>query len=136
MDYMLKGTPGSRGYGSGRALVVSNMAGEVPPARGAVLVMRFPVPTFATLLNQAEALVCAYGSPQALLVELAQQFGIPAVVNLGETVSRIGDGEWLYVDGGGGIVSTFDQRGVWQISVSGVVRIPPAKDGHPRHVAV
>jgi len=127
MDYLLKGVPASRGVARGRVRLVHEWSRDVVLRRGEVLVVHFPAPSLSPLLSQAEALVCAFGGSLSALITLAQEYHIPAVIGLGDAVGQLREGDQVWVDGVTGIVSTFDSRGVWQVNVNGLVRLPKLK---------
>ncbi len=108
MGYMDKqffqGTPIVSGTIRGRAKTIRDWAKTVSIDTGAVLVVRFPVPIVSSMLNRASALLCAYGSTDSYLANVAREYGIPAVFKLGPSLESVSDGEWVSVDGATGRV--------------------------------
>lgn len=127
MDFLLKGQPASRGLAHGRVAIVNEWHSGIVLARGRVLVARFPLPVLSPALNQAEALVCAYGGALSSLVTLAREFRIPTVIGLGEAIAQLAEGDEVWVDGHSGTVSSFDTHGAWSVSIQNISYIGGAQ---------
>ena len=102
---ILQGFPVVSGTIRGRAKIVRDWGQNTPIDAGMVLIVRFPVPKISSLLKQASALLCAYGSADSYLANAAREQGIPAVFKLGQSLEAVSDGEWVSIDSGAGAVS-------------------------------
>ncbi len=101
-DALLKGgVTASLGVGSGPVCVVRSTADLLRFPKGAVLVVAHPVPDWATLLNQAVAVVSETGQVAAHLATVAREFGVPAIFGLEGATSSLKEGEEITVDATG-----------------------------------
>ncbi len=73
--------------------------------KGAVLVAPFTAPVWTPLFRLAAAVVTDIGSPVSHAAIVAREYGIPAVVAVGDATSRLQDGQTVRVDGTRGIVT-------------------------------
>ena len=100
----LRGVPASPGRASGPARIIRD-AGEFDRLQpGDVLVARATTPAWTPLFARAAAVVTDTGSIGSHASQVAREYGIPAVVCVGEATSRIVDGQLLTVDGSAGLV--------------------------------
>ena len=128
MNFIIRGTPASRGLAHGSVKVVREWTVGLTLQRGTVLVTRFPLTTLTPLLDQAVALVCGYGGMLSALVTIAREYRLPVVMGLGDAIEQLSDGDEVWVDGMSGIVSSFNPRGAWWVSVQDMVRLSPANE--------
>ena len=77
---------------------------------GAVLVCPTTTPAWTPLLSQASALVTDIGGLLAHGSIIAREFGIPAVLGLGDATRRIKSGDLLTVNGNDGIVQVVSAK--------------------------
>jgi phosphohistidine swiveling domain-containing protein len=100
----LVGQPASAGRRRGRARVVamSVLLPEVEP--GDVLVAENAGPLWTPVFPVLGALVLDQGVLMQHAATTAREYGVPAVINVGNATRRIKDGDWLIVDGGAGTV--------------------------------
>jgi pyruvate,water dikinase len=71
---------------------------------GEILVTSATTPAWTPLFARAAAVVTDGGSLAAHASLVAREYGIPAVVALGDATRRIFDGERITVDGSAGVV--------------------------------
>ena len=100
----LQGSAVSPGTVTAIACVLSSpeSAGEMVP--GAVLVCPTTTPAWTPILTQASALVTDIGGLLAHGSIIAREFGIPAVLGLGDATRKVRTGDLLTVDGNVGTV--------------------------------
>lgn len=71
---------------------------------GDVLVVSAAVPALTPVFDRIAAL-CVDGSSVAAHASLvAREYGIPAVIGLGDATSRLTDNMWVFVDGTAGVI--------------------------------
>jgi phosphoenolpyruvate synthase/pyruvate phosphate dikinase len=75
---------------------------EVEP--GDVLVAENAGPLWTPVFPMLGALVLDQGVLMQHAATTAREYGVPAVINVGNATRRIKDGDWLIVDGGAGTV--------------------------------
>jgi phosphoenolpyruvate-protein kinase (PTS system EI component) len=124
VEFMLKGTPASRGLACGRVRIVAHPGSGLAIERGVIIVADLPRTELTAALASAAGLVCAQGGARATLVTLAREFKLPVVLCLGNMLEQLIEGEWVWVDGTQGTLSSFDPRGQWRIQVREVERAP------------
>lgn len=129
MDFILRGTPASRGLARGRIAVVREWPTGMTVGPSTVLATDMPRAALSPLLNTAAALVCAHGGVLATLVTLAREYRVPVVIGLGAELELLPDGMDVWVDGTHGLVCSFDPRGAWRASVEQLARVPASDDG-------
>lgn len=101
---VMHGTAASPGESSGPARIITNPAefGRLRP--GDVLVCHFTDPSWTPLFGLACAVVADTGGRLSHAAIVAREYGLPAVLGLGEATSRIMDGQRIRVDGDAGKV--------------------------------
>lgn len=99
----LAGLGASAGVVEGVARVVFDPATEVLHA-GEILVAPFTDPGWTPLFVHAAGLVCDVGGMMTHGSVVAREYGIPAVVGVGNGTTRIRSGQRLRVDGSRGVV--------------------------------
>lgn len=103
----IAGLGASAGVIEGVARVVRDPASEVLHA-GEILVAPFTDPGWTPLFVHAAGLVCDVGGMMTHGSVVAREYGIPAVVGVGNGTTRIRSGQRLRVDGSRGIVEVLD----------------------------
>lgn len=103
----LAGLGASAGVIEGIARVVLDPASEVLHA-GEILVAPFTDPGWTPLFVHAAGLVCDVGGMMTHGSVVAREYGIPAVVGVGNGTKRIRTGQRLRVDGSRGLVEVLD----------------------------
>jgi rifampicin phosphotransferase len=100
----LRGTPASPGTATGPVRVLRDPTAidEVRP--GEVLVVPAAAPALTVVFDRAVALCVDAGSVAAHAALIAREYGLPAVVGLGDATVRLRDGDVVTVDGGAGQV--------------------------------
>lgn len=99
----LAGLGASAGVVEGIARVVLDPAAEVLRA-GEILVAPYTDPGWTPLFVHAAGLVCDVGGMMTHGSVVAREYGIPAVVGVGDGTKRLRSGQRLRVDGSRGIV--------------------------------
>ncbi len=105
-DGALEGMPASAGIATGVARVLLDLADADRLAPGEILVTSATTPAWTPLFARAAAVVTDGGSIAAHASLVAREYGIPAVVALGDATRRIRDGQTITVDGSAGLVGT------------------------------
>lgn len=103
----LAGLGASAGVACGLARVVLDPAAEVLRA-GEILVAPYTDPGWTPLFVHAAGLVCDVGGMMTHGSVIAREYGIPAVVGVGDGTRRLRTGQRLRVDGGRGIVEVLE----------------------------
>ncbi len=101
---MLEGMPASAGTATGVARVILDLADAERLGAGEILVTSATTPAWTPLFARAAAVVTDGGSLAAHASLVAREYGLPAVVALGDATRRIMDGERVKVDGSAGLV--------------------------------
>ena len=101
---MLEGMPASAGRATGVARVLLDLADSDRLGAGEILVTSATTPAWTPLLARAAAVVTDGGSLAAHASLVAREYGIPAVVAVGDSTQRIRDGQSITVDGSAGLV--------------------------------
>lgn len=116
----LSGVPVSPGTGCGpgiaaddAAVLAARQADWLPPR--AVIVARYPLPRYSSLLMGAAGLVAYGGSEAAHLVTVARSLGVPAVLGC-DLLAALAPGCQVAVDGTAGTVAIFGARGEQDIA--------------------
>ena len=104
----LRGLAGSPGNAEGPVYVVLTPAdfGRFP--KGSVLVARTTNPTWTPLFYAAAAVVTESGGPLSHGAVTAREMGIPAVMSVKESLTRLRNGQRVRVDGTAGRVQLLD----------------------------
>ncbi|MEZ2391151.1 PEP/pyruvate-binding domain-containing protein [bacterium RCC_150] len=99
----LVGSPASAGAVTAMARVIMDPVGaHLEP--GEILVAPSTDPGWTPLFLTAGGLVMEMGGPNSHGAVVAREYGIPAVVGVPDATSRIGNGQWITVDGAAGTV--------------------------------
>lgn len=106
---VLNGIPASPGAAAGTARVVRDPTDTEAVQAGDVLVVTAAVPALAQVFDRIAALCVDGGSVAAHAALVAREYGIPAVVGLGNATTRLSDGMWVFVDGTAGVVNVQQQ---------------------------
>ena len=102
----LQGRPSAPGVATGRARVAANVADAGEIEKGDILIVRSPSPAWTPFFALAGAFVCEE-EDEACISEIAQEYGLPAVVGCaGAMASGLG-GRRITVDGAAGVVHTY-----------------------------
>lgn len=101
---VLKGMPASPGRATGPVRIVRGPEdfGRLQP--GEVLVAQATTPAWTPLFDSVVAVVTDGGSLAAHASLVAREYGIPAVVGVGDATARLQDGQVVTVDGSAGVV--------------------------------
>lgn len=105
----LAGLGASAGVVEGVARVVLDPATEVLQA-GEILVAPYTDPGWTPLFVHAAGLVCDVGGMMTHGSVIAREYGIPAVVGVGDGTTRLRTGQRIRVDGGRGIVEVLPEE--------------------------
>ena len=103
-DGMLRGMPASSGRVTGVARVLLDLADADRLAPGEILVTVATTPAWTPLFSRAGGVVTDGGSLVAHASLVAREYGIPAVVALGDATRRVSDGQRITIDGSTGLV--------------------------------
>ena len=99
---LLAGEPASAGRGSGPVCLVSEEDDLSTFPAGAVLVARHSSPRLVKAMRRAAAIVTDVGAATGHMASLAREFGVPAVLGVGEATTLLGPGRVVAVDGDAG----------------------------------
>ena len=105
---ILPGVPVSPGVHEGRARVLGSPREGASLQPGDILVTRATNPAWTPLFVSLGGIVMETGGPISHGAVVAREYGIPAVVGVGEATKRIRDGQRIQVDGGSGRVRLLD----------------------------
>lgn len=100
----LVGVPASGGKERGPAQIVRGPADFDRVMPGDVLVASMTTPAWMPLFDRVVAVVTDNGGVGAHASIVAREYGIPAVVGLGDVTLRLRNGELIEVDGGAGTI--------------------------------
>ena len=127
-DVLLSGgVTAAHGVGCGSVRVVRDSNDLLEFQKGDILVVRHPLPEWATLLARASAVISETGSVAAHLATVAREFGIPALFGL-DGASRILDGiGMITVDADNGKVL----KGCYPVTERDATPSPNLMEGSP-----
>ncbi len=92
------GITASPGAGSGEVYQVSKGADILQFPKGAVLVVKQALPSWASLINRASAVVSEQGSFAGHLANVAREFNVPALFAVKDALTLLTQGETVTVD--------------------------------------
>lgn len=92
------------GIGAGRVFRVDETSDLSKVPEGAVLVARHASPHYVGVLHRVSAVVTDTGSRAGHFASVAREFGVPALVNAGDTTERLAQGKEVTVYPDGGVV--------------------------------
>ncbi|TKB08019.1 PEP/pyruvate-binding domain-containing protein [Desulforhopalus sp. IMCC35007] len=95
------GISASGGIASGEVFLVDSDKDMREFPRGAVLVLRHPLPEWAPLLGRATAVIAENGTEAGHLATVAREFGIPALFSLPGAMSVLTSGQTITVNSSG-----------------------------------
>lgn len=101
---LLTGMPASPGRASGPARIVRGPEDFDRFEAGEVLVAQVTAPAWTPLFERAAAVITDGGSVAAHASLVAREYGIPAVVGVGDATAQLHDGQRVTVDGSAGVV--------------------------------
>jgi pyruvate,water dikinase len=107
-DGMLRGMPASSGRVTGVARVLFDLADADRLAPGEILVTTATTPAWTPLFSRAAGIVTDGGSLVAHASLVAREYGIPAVVALGDATRRVRVGQRITIDGSSGLLELLD----------------------------
>ena len=100
----LVGLPASSGRATGHVRIIRSPAEFVTVQAGEILVASMTTPAWTPLFDRIAGVVTDNGGVGAHASIVAREFGIPAVVGLGDATERLRDGDLVLVDGTAGTV--------------------------------
>ncbi len=129
----VEGTPVSPGIYEGRARLVRGENDFGMIERGDVLIARFTSPAYNLVLPLLGAIVTERGGLLSHAAIVAREYGIPAVVDTRDALSRIPDGARVRVNGTTGRVEILDApTSASDVGAPGLpIRTPEASAGSP-----
>jgi pyruvate,water dikinase len=95
------GLTASPGAGFGPVFVARKESDALLFPKGAVLVVKQPLPRWAALLGRAFALIAEQGTAAGHLANVAREFGVPAVLGLQSATDLLQNGQPITVDADG-----------------------------------
>lgn len=104
----LRGMPASPGRATGSVRIVSGPQDFARFQPGEVLVAQVTAPAWTPLFGLAVAVVTDGGSLAAHASLVAREYGIPAVVGVGDATTHLHDGQRVTVDGSAGVIESLD----------------------------
>src|SRR5699024_10140061 len=99
----ISGLPVSRGVAEGQARVILNME-EADLKEGDILVTTFTDPSWTPLFLSINGLVTEVGGLMTHGAVIAREYGLPAVVGVGNATELIKDGQRIRVHGTEGYI--------------------------------
>lgn len=100
----LGGYAGAPGVVQGRARIVRTLAEADRVLPGEILVTPTTTPAWSALFAHIAAIVTDSGGVLSHCAVVAREYGIPAVVGTAMATGVLQDGQWIEVDGNGGVV--------------------------------
>jgi phosphoenolpyruvate synthase/pyruvate phosphate dikinase len=107
---VLTGIPASAGEARGVARVILDPSEASALEPGTILVTRATDPGWTPVFSIISGLVLEIGGQLSHGAIVAREYGLPAVVNVPGATRRIGDGQFVIVDGGSGEVKLAGQK--------------------------
>jgi len=104
----LTGLAGSTGVAEGPVFLVLSPEDFAQFPKGAVLVARTTNPTWTPLFYSAAAVITESGGPLSHGAVTAREMGIPAVLSVKDSLTRLRNGQRVRVDGGAGRITLLD----------------------------
>jgi pyruvate,water dikinase len=101
---LLQGTSASPGVARGPARIVHDVSEFGKLKTGDVLVAPVTNPAWTPLFQRAVAVVVDTGGAASHAAIVAREYGIPAVMATIKGTKELADGQWIQVDGAGGLV--------------------------------
>ncbi|WP_040328914.1 PEP/pyruvate-binding domain-containing protein [Clostridium ihumii] len=98
------GVSGSLGKVRGKVRIVNNHNDFSKLEKGDILVCPYTDPEWTPLFKVAKAVVSDTGGALSHAAIVAREYGIPAVLGVGNATSNLIDGEYIVVDGDNGII--------------------------------
>ncbi|SKA96440.1 pyruvate, water dikinase [Paucidesulfovibrio gracilis DSM 16080] len=98
------GVTASPGAACGEVRLVLRDADALSFPKGAILVLRQPLPRRAVLLSRASAVIAEEGGAAGHLANVAREFGIPAVFGLQDALRKLRNGQLVTLDADRGAV--------------------------------
>ncbi len=99
IDGALSGIPESAGVHEGRARVLNSPEESTKIEKGDILVTRGTNPAWTPIFLNLGAIVMETGGPISHGAVVAREYGVPAVVGVGEATKLISDGQIVRVNG-------------------------------------
>jgi pyruvate,water dikinase len=96
--FLFGGICASGGIASGEVFLVDSDQEMHQFPKGAVLVLKHPMPEFAPLLGRASAVIAGHGTEAGHLATVAREFGIPALFSLPEAMTVLACGQTVTVN--------------------------------------
>ena len=109
-DDTMRGFPVSPGRVTAPASVITSAADFEKMAPGSILVSPLTTPAWTQLFAHAVGLVTDVGSILAHGSIVAREYGIPAVLGVGDGTKRIKHGQMISIDGDQGTVAIHDEQ--------------------------
>ena len=104
-ELVLRGLPSAAGQATGRARVILSPQDFANLGPGEILVCPFTDPSWTPLFSLAAGVVSEAGGPLSHAAIVAREYGIPAVLGVGDATVQIRDGDLIVVDGSAGVVT-------------------------------
>lgn len=101
---VLVGQGASPGRATGRVRIVKSVADFGAFEQGEVLAAHATAPAWTPPIERAAAVVTDAGTLAAHASLVAREYGIPAVVGIGDATRRLRTGQFVRVDGSAGTV--------------------------------
>ncbi len=108
VDGCLTGIPVSAGVYEGRARILYSPEESSRLEKGDILVTRGTNPAWTPMFLNLGAIVMESGGPISHGAVVAREYGVPAVVGVGEATNLIKDGQMIRVNGESGQVTLLD----------------------------
>ncbi|MFT5700704.1 MAG: pyruvate,water dikinase [Desulforhopalus sp.] len=99
--FLFGGISASSGIASGDVFLVDSSKDMRVFPKGAILVIRYPMPEWAPLLGRASAVIAENGTEAGHLATVAREFGIPALFSLPDAMSVLTCGQTITVNSHG-----------------------------------